>query len=121
MRRAAILALTLIGLPLTATANDFEPIRDRGQFLTLVEGRELRLGSLGVTLRVAGDGTIQGQATLRPVTGQWAWRDGYFCREGTWGNRAVPYNCQLVEASANGRVRFTVDRGAGQSAEFTIR
>ena len=121
MRTAALAAALVVTAPLPAAANDFEPVTDRGEFLSIVEGRELRLGMFGVRLYVAGDGTIRGEAIGDPVTGNWSWQDGYCCREMNWSGRAIPYNCQLVEAAATGKMRFTVDRGAGQSAEFTLR
>ncbi len=121
MRIAALATALAVAVPLPAAANDFEPVPDRDRFLSLVEGRELRLGMFGVRLYVEGDGSIRGEAVGDPVTGSWSWQDGYFCREMNWSGRAIPYNCQLVEAAATGKVRFTVDRGAGQSAEFTLR
>lgn len=120
--RLAFLALALwLAAPLPAAAESFEPVTDRARFLALVEGRELRLGMFGVTLRVGGDGSIRGSASGAPVTGSWSWREGHFCREMTWSGRAIPYNCQLVELAPPDRMRFTVDRGAGRSAVFALR
>lgn len=38
-----------------------------------------------------------------------------------WGQREIPYNCQLVEAQGDRVLRFTVDQGRGDSADFRLR
>ncbi len=106
-------------LPVAAAA--YEPVSGRDEFLAIVEGRELRIGILGISIFVQPDGTIEGDAQGWPITGTWTWEDGYFCREMDWGGYAIAYNCQLVEWDGNGRVRFTVDRGSGESAAFNLR
>ncbi len=83
------------------------------QFISLVDGRELRMGLFGVSLKVMADGRIDGSALGDPVTGSWAWQDGYFCREMDWGGTEIPYNCQLVEVRADGTMRFTCRSGRG--------
>lgn len=115
---AACLALPLSALvPLPAAA--FEVVSDRDTFLSLVEGRELRIGLLGIALTVQADGTIGGTAQGRPVTGAWTWENGLFCRDMAWGEEPIPYNCQLVEIEG-AAIRFTVDAGAGQAAVFNL-
>ena len=115
-------ALALCLLPaLPAEANDYAKIDDLNRFLSLVEGRELRLPLYGVRLRLAPDGTISGSALGWEITGSWRWEDGYFCREMDWSGTPIPMNCQLVEARGDSEVRFTVDRGAGDSASFRLR
>jgi hypothetical protein len=118
---AAATGCTLAATALPALANDFEPVDDLAEFLSLVEGRELRLGLFGVALNVMPDGRIDGTAMGDPVTGSWTWQDGFFCRELDWGGTPIPYNCQLVEVRGNGVIRFTVDQGAGDSAQFNLR
>ena len=66
------------------------------------------------------DGRIDGSAVGWDITGTWQWQDGYFCREMAWGGDPIPYNCQLVEVEGDDRIRFTVDRGAGRSAAFSL-
>lgn len=114
----AVLAGPVLVSP--AMADEFEPVRDRGQFLSLVEGRELRLGRYGVSLRVLPDGSIRGKALGWDVTGKWSWTSGYFCREMDWSGYPIPSNCQLVE-QRGGELRFTSDEGVGRSAEFRLR
>ena len=107
-------------LVLPAAAQAFTPVRDRDQFLQLVAGRELRLGLFRIGLTILPDGRIEGSALGWGVTGRWQWKDGYFCREMDWSGKPIPYNCQLVEARGD-ELRFTVDRGAGDSAAFRLR
>lgn len=116
----AVFCLGLVqGAP--AQADGFSAVTDKGRFLDLVAGRELRIGAYGLSLRVLPDGRIEGKAMGREVSGSWAWKDGYFCRQMQWGKREIPYNCQLVEASGTSVMRFTVDQGRGQSADFRLR
>ncbi len=118
MMRAFGLCL-LSALP--AQANDFAPVRDQSAFLSVVEGRELRLGLFRIRLEVLPDGTIEGSALGWDLSGTWAWQDGYFCREMDWSGSPIPFNCQLVEVRGADEIRFTVDRGAGDSASFSVR
>lgn len=115
-----VCAALLLLLPLPALADGFEPVHDRATFLQLVEGRELRLGRFGVGLQVLADGRITGTALGWQISGSWAWREGYFCREMAWSGKEIPYNCQLVERRGD-ELRFTVDRGAGEAAAFQLR
>lgn len=122
MTRFLAAALTLsLALPTAAAAQGFEPIRDKSIFLANVAQKDLRLPLWGVALRVEPNGTIEGKALGKTITGTWEWRDGQFCREMAWGEQEIAYNCQLVEINAVEQVRFTVDNGAGDSAVFKIR
>lgn len=111
----------LLSAALPAQADSFQRIDDRDEFLGTVEGRELRMGLFGITLQVKPDGRIEGRAMGWDITGQWDWKDGYFCREMDWSGYPIPMNCQLVEARGDEQIRFTVDRGAGDSASFNLR
>ena len=115
----ALTCALLAAFPLAA--QDFVAISDKDAFLTLLDGRDLRLGLLGIALAVNADGTIIGTASGSDVTGTWVWQAGFFCREMEWGTTAIPYNCQLVEARGTEAMRFTVDQGAGESAVFNLR
>jgi len=112
-------ALSLIALP--AAAEGYSRISERDAFLQTVEGKELRLGLFGISLKVEEDGEIRGQAMGWDITGTWEWQDGYFCREMDWSGYPIPMNCQLVEAREGEEIRFTVDRGTGDSASFKLR
>lgn len=114
--------LALILTPaLPVAADTFQRIDERAEFLDTVQGRQLRLGLFGITLEVKPDGKIEGRAMGWDVTGSWDWKDGYFCREMDWSGYPIPMNCQLVEARGDEQIRFTVDRGAGDSASFNLR
>jgi hypothetical protein len=116
-----ILALTLSSLAAPALADDYAPIKDEQQFVALVDGKVLRNYLYGIRLNVLEQGTIQGSASGWEIVGNWTWQDGYFCREMSWGGDPIPYNCQLVEAQGDSRIRFTVDQGAGDSASFRLQ
>jgi hypothetical protein len=81
-------------------------------------GRELR--RFGIRLTVTPDGTIQGRAFGTPVTGQWNWNDGYFCRDLFYGEDDLGFNCQLVQVNGE-TLRFTSDQGQGIYADLTLR
>lgn len=103
-----------------ALADDFRRIETRAEFLAALGDRTLHFSLFGVRLDVRPDGSIQGSALGSGVTGTWRWQDGYFCREMDWSGTPVPHNCQLVEKRGD-ELRFTVDRGAGDSARFALR
>ncbi len=100
---------------------DFVPVSDKGEFLAMLEGRELRLGVFQIAIQITPDGQINGSALGWDMRGTWAWEDGYFCREIDWSGEVIPYNCQLVEVSGDEKMRFTVDKGAGDEATFNLR
>ncbi|WP_375687474.1 dihydrodipicolinate reductase [Pseudooceanicola sp. LIPI14-2-Ac024] len=117
MRIAAIVLLIAAALP--AAAQDQHPVTDRAEFVSLVEGRALT--RLGISLNVTGDGQISGRALGRPVSGTWEWQGDYFCRVLKWGGKVIDaYNCQAVELEGAG-LRFTSDKGAGDSARLAFR
>lgn len=110
-----------LALPVAAAAEGFIPVTDKDRFLDLVQNRELRIGLYDLSLNVLPDGRIAGSALGWDITGEWAWKDGYFCREMDWSGMEIDYNCQLVEAQGAERLRFTVDQGKGDSATFRLR
>ena len=87
------------------------------QFLTYVEGKRLKRPL--IDLEVTPDGQIRGRGARWEVEGTWNWQNGYFCRDLYWGGDPLGYNCQEVRASGN-RIRFTSDRGAGDTAVFRL-
>ena len=119
--KTAILSLVFVIAAAPAVAETYVPIKDQETFLSLVTGKELSNFLYGVSLNVLPDGQIDGSAIGWAIEGKWTWQDGYFCRELSWGGDPIPYNCQLVEARGDDRMRFTVDQGAGDSASFRLR
>jgi hypothetical protein len=117
----AITTILLLAATVAVSANDFEPIKDKDDFLSLVQDRELRIGIYNLSLTLLPDGKITGSALGWDITGSWNWQDGYFCREMDWSGMAIDFNCQLVEANGGERMRFTVDKGKGDSATFKLR
>lgn len=119
-RPLALAILTLALVPPAARADEFSPLRDRSAFLAMVSGRDLTLPLWRIRLSVRPDGAIKGTALGLPVTGSWAWQDGWFCRRMEWNGREIPQNCQLVEKRGPAELRFTTDEGRGQSARFRL-
>lgn len=119
MRMLALAAL-LAGLaaPVATPAAAFERITDAGDFSRTVVGRDLT--RFGIRLQVTPEGGIEGRGFGYPVTGEWRWENGFFCRDMDWGGTEIEYNCQAVLREGN-RVRFISDRGQGDSADFRLR
>lgn len=93
-------------------------IVDEAQFRALVTGKTLTRPL--IRLQVSPGGEISGKGASWEVTGNWTWQDGYFCRHLNWGGDDLGYNCQEVRVDGE-RIRFTSDRGSGDSAEFRLR
>lgn len=116
MRSMILTAIfALIAAPALA---DFAKIDDENQFVEVVNGKTLTRPL--VTLEVDPAGGISGMGMRWAVTGQWSWQNGYFCRDLDWGGTDLGYNCQEVRVNDD-RIRFTSDRGNGQSAVFRLR
>lgn len=118
MRIALSIIATAVALAGSPALAEFSKVDDQSQFMALIDGKELRRPF--VNLEVAADGSITGYGAAWPVTGNWTWTDGYFCRDIFWGGDPLGFNCQEVQATDD-RIRFTSDRGAGDSAEFRLR
>jgi hypothetical protein len=99
-------------------AADYKKISDKSEFLALVAGKTLTRPL--VKLEVLTSGKIAGRGATWDIEGNWTWKDGYFCRDLFWGGDEIGYNCQEVGLS-NARVRFTSDKGKGDSAEFRLQ
>ncbi|MEY4870744.1 MAG: hypothetical protein RLZZ563_74 [Pseudomonadota bacterium] len=121
LNRALALALGLSVTGMPVLAESFSRISDRDAFIGTVSGKELRMGLFGIALTVEPDGEIKGSAMGWDISGTWEWQDGYFCREMDWSGYPIPLNCQLVEAKGTEEIRFTVDKGEGDSASFKLR
>lgn len=107
-----------LSLMVGAAHAEFAKISDEKSFVTLVAGKTLTRPL--VKLEVSPEGAISGRGVTWDVTGNWRWRDGYFCRDLNWGGSNLGYDCQEVRVH-EGRVRFTSDKGTGDSADFRLR
>lgn len=116
--RAALFALLATFLAAPAMAEGFSQIKDRSQFVSLIENRDLT--RFGIRVNVTPEGDIRGRAFGRDVTGAWQWDGSYFCRDLYWGERDLGANCQAVERDGN-TVRFTSDQGRGDHADLYLR
>ena len=102
---------------LASSNAEFQRVDDRNVFVNLMEQGTLK--RFGIQLKVEPDGRIQGRAFGRKVTGAWAWREGYFCRDMAWGSTELEANCQEVRVSGD-LVRFTSDQGRGRFADLRL-
>ncbi|MFD1509188.1 dihydrodipicolinate reductase [Lacimonas salitolerans] len=118
IRMISICIGLLLAVP--AWAEEFQTVRDRGTFLSIVQDRNLNIPFWGIRLEVQPDGRIRGEALGRPVSGMWQWQGDYFCRDLMWGERDLGANCQEVKVQGQ-TVRFTSDRGEGRFADLTLR
>lgn len=127
MARYALLCFALAVWPAAALSEgwalaekgaEFERVEDRDRFVQIISKGSLN--RFGMTLVVQPDGRIGGRAFGRDVSGQWQWRDGYFCRDLYWGSRDLGPNCQEVKVSGE-MVRFTSDEGSGDFADLRLK
>ncbi|MEX0279621.1 MAG: dihydrodipicolinate reductase [Arenibacterium sp.] len=116
MRTLAI--ASALALAASAATAEFAKVNDLAQFKSIVTGKTLTRPL--IRLEVMPEGDIRGMGARWEVTGNWSWKDGYFCRDLFWGGDALGYNCQEVRVNEN-RIRFTSDRGRGDSAVFHLR
>jgi len=116
MLRLCALAIALVATP--AFAANYTKINDKAEFVKLVQGKTLTRPL--IKLQVSPTGRIKGKGANWDVNGKWTWANGYFCRNLNWGGTELGYNCQEVGHS-NGKLRFTSDKGQGESAEFKLR
>ena len=109
-------AAFLISTPVLA---ELKKVKTQNEFVQIVNGKTLTRPL--VKLTVTPDGRIAGRGSRWDVEGTWSWNNGYFCRDLFWGGDALGYNCQEVRATPDGRIKFTSDRGTGDSAMFRLR
>ena len=114
---ALVVSAIAFTVPQMAAA-ELKRVESRSEFVSLVQGKTLSRPL--VRLSVGPDGTIAGRGASWDVTGSWSWENGFFCRDLNWGGDELGYNCQEVRANGS-QVRFTSDRGAGDSADFRLR
>lgn len=113
-----LISAACFGLAMTTPALA-DTVTSESQFMSIVQGKTLNRAP-AIRLEVKPNGQIEGSAVSWPVTGSWSWRDGFFCRDLDWGEMDIGYNCQQVTMDSGNRIRFTSDRGAGDSAAFRL-
>lgn len=111
------LSIAMLASPAVA-ATEYTKITNKTEFVKLVQGKTLTRPL--IKLEVTPAGNISGRGASWDMNGKWTWQNGYFCRNLNWGGTELGYNCQEVGLS-NGKMRFTSDKGRGQSAEFRLR
>lgn len=114
----AALSATVITAFATTAHAEMTPVKDRETFISMVAGKVLKRPF--VELTVSADGKIAGKGARWEIDGKWSWQGGYFCRDLVWGGDDLGYNCQEVRAQGN-TLRFTSDKGRGESADFRLR
>ncbi|WP_299619796.1 dihydrodipicolinate reductase [uncultured Tateyamaria sp.] len=115
-----VLASALVAMAVAGTAQaELIKVDDQKEFVDVVAGKTLTRPLIKISVKP--DGRIEGRGARWDIEGTWSWKDGYFCRDLFWGGDALGYNCQAVEATADGRIKFTSDRGKGDSAMFRLR
>lgn len=97
---------------------DFARVDNGDDFRSIITGKVLTRPL--IRLKVSPSGTIRGTGARWAITGSWSWQDGFFCRDLFWGGDPLGYNCQEVRVKGE-RIRFTADRGRGESAVFRLR
>ncbi|MEL6522517.1 MAG: dihydrodipicolinate reductase [Pseudomonadota bacterium] len=111
-------AVIFTSLPTITVAEQFKTITNKGDFVSLISGRQLT--RQGIRLAVSPSGQIAGRGFGRDVSGGWTWREGFFCRDLFWGKRDLGFNCQMVKVNGS-TMRFISDRGTGQFADLKLR
>ena len=114
----ALIAAAVWAVSAAPTLADYVPIQTKSDFVSAVHGKQLTRSL--VKLSVSPSGTISGTGAVWDVTGTWTWEGSYFCRTLFWGGKDLGYNCQTV-ARDGAKIRFTSDKGAGESAIFSLR
>lgn len=117
--KLAMISVLLLTLSAPAFAEGFQRIEGRDGFVSALQDRDLT--RLGIRVKVTDGGQIFGRAFGRKVSGDWKWQNGYFCRDLYWGGNELDLgNCQTVEKRGN-TLRFTSNKGTGDSADLRLR
>ncbi|EDQ06693.1 hypothetical protein DSM14862_00432 [Sulfitobacter indolifex] len=114
----ALAATAVLALSAMPAAAEYARIQSKSDFVEAVNGK--RLTRPLVDLRVTSGGAISGKGAVWEVVGTWTWENGYFCRTLVWGGKDMGYNCQVVTRDG-AKIRFTSDKGTGESAVLNLR
>lgn len=121
---ALALAGGLMSASIAAADDEFQRVQSEAEFVQLVDGKELSILRPfylrnAIKLEVSAQGDIAGTALRKPVTGEWRWENGFFCRDLMFGDDDIGPNCQVVVVKGN-EVRFIADQGRGDRADFRV-
>jgi len=112
------LAITVVALTLSAmvatsamAGSGFKRITTENEFIQLVVGKKLYFNKDYFTIRK--NGSLKGKFGGKTLKGNWAWRDGYWCR--TLATHSKNTDCQLWEVEGN---QFQVTREFGKANSF---
>lgn len=114
----ALCAATPLFFSATAVAaEEFETVTQKSEFVSLIDGRDLK--RFAISLEVKPNGEITGKGFGRDVKGDWRWEAGYFCRDLFWGETDLGFNCQKVLKRGE-TLRFIENRGEGRYADLRL-
>ena len=111
------IGLALFCAMVTAVSAEQSRISSKADFVRLIDGKTLTRPL--IKLQVTPTGSIKGKGARWAITGNWRWKDGYFCRDLNWGGDDLGYNCQAVSVRGN-KIRFQSDKGTGDYADFRL-
>ena len=113
---ATLAALAMFTSSVTA-AEEFAPVIEETEFVSLINGKDLK--RFAIKLTVTPDGQITGRGFGRDVSGDWTWTGGYFCRDLFWGETDLGFNCQQVLRNGE-TLRFIENKGEGRYADLRL-
>jgi hypothetical protein len=93
-------------------AEEFKRITTEAKFNQLVVGRKLGFNDSYFIIKK--NGTLKGKFGGKALKGNWAWRDGYWCR--TLSTHSKNTDCQVWAVSGD---KFYVTRERGKGKSFT--
>ena len=86
------------------------------QFRAALVGKKIDLGS-GYAVNHE-NGTITGEVGGKKLTGKWAWKGKYYCRNARLGGQKLPFDCQVQIISGD---EVTIIRNKGKGERITYR
>jgi hypothetical protein len=94
----------------------FKRITSESELNQLVVGKKMFLDKNYLTIKK--NGSLSGEFGGKTLKGNWAWRDGYWCR--TLLTHSKDTDCQVFEIEGN-QLRGTRERGNGKSFVYVIK
>ena len=100
-------------------ADEKTRIETEQEFREIAVGKKL-VYKIGEYVIAHDDGTMSGYFGGKPLTGNWNWEDGYYCRTGKLGGKSLGEDCQIVELSGNRLTFFRKKGKGGKSGPYKI-